>query len=338
MSRIVSVGAMGLALLGFAGAALGGSALAGEKVTFATDWLAQAEQGGFYQALAAGIYARHGLDVDLKPGGPMVNVQQGIAAGLYDFAMGSNGFFVPNLVRAGAPVRAVMASFQKDPQILMCHPRPDIRGLADMAGKPVLLARDSLTTFWPWLKAKFGFTDQQIRPYTFNLTPFLVNPETIQQGYLGSEPYSAQTEGGITPQVYLLADAGYPSYGAMVMVQQTLIDTRPALVQAFVDATIEGWYDYLYGDPSAGNALIKKTNPDMTDALITYGLAQMKEHGVVDSGDALELGVGAMTDARWRFFLETMAREGLYPADLDVTKGYTLQFVNRRHAIEMRRP
>jgi len=300
-----------------------------EKVTFATDWLAQAEQGGFFQALATGLYERRGLAVELRPGGPMVNVQQWIATGVVDLGIGSNGFFVPNLVKAGAPVRAVMASFQKDPQIIMCHPRPDVKRLADLKGKPVLLSRDALTTFWPWLKVRFGFTDAQIRPYTFNLAPFLTNPEVVQQGYLGSEPFQVLRQTGVPPRVFLLADEGYLSYGGMVMAQQQLIDQRPQVVQAFVDATIEGWASYLHGDPRPGNALIKHYNPEMTDDQLAFGVAQLSERGIVDGGDAQTLGIGAMTDERWRTFLKGIIGDGLYPADLPLTNGYTLKFVNR---------
>ena len=306
-----------------------------EKIVFATDWKAQAEHGGFYQAVATGLYDKYGLDVEIRMGGPGIDNQQLLAAGAIDFAMGSNNFFPLNLVQAGAPTAAVMASFQKDPQILMTHPREDVDSIADMAGKPIMIGDASVNTFWAWLKAKYGFTDDQIRKYTFNMAPFLVDENAIQQGYLSSEPKLVIAE-GIDPEVYLLADSGYPSYSALVLVPQEWIDTRPEVVQAFVDASIEGWYSYLYGDPGPANELIKADNPEMNDETIAYGINAMKEYGIVDSGDTAELGIGAMTDERWEEFFTLMAEQGIYPTDLDYKAAYDLQFVNKGHGMDMK--
>lgn len=231
--------------------------------------------------MAEGIYERYGLDVEIRMGGPGIDNQQLIAAGAIDMALGSNSFFPLNLVQAGAPVVAVMASFQKDPQVLMTHPRDDVNAISDMKGKPIMIGSASVNTFWVWLKAKHGFTDDQMRPYTFNMAPFLVDPEAIQQGYLSSEPFLVERE-GITPEVYLLADDGYPSYSAMVLVPQEMIDEKPEVVQAFVNASIEGWYSYLYGDPSPANALIKADNPDMDDE--TIRLRHRRDEGVRHRG------------------------------------------------------
>jgi NitT/TauT family transport system substrate-binding protein len=305
-------------------------------ISFVTDWRAQAEHGGFYQALAEGLYAQRGLEVTIRAGGPAVNVPQLLAGGAADFAIGSNSFIPLNLVREGAPFRVVMAVFQKDPQVLITHPRDDVKSIADMKGKPILISDAATATFWLWLKAKFGFEDGQIRKYTFNLAPFLTDPNAIQEGYLSSEPYSIAREGGFEPQVFPLADEGYPGYANMVLVPQTWIDQRPEAVQAFVDATIEGWMHYLYGDPSAGNALIKRDNPEMTDDLIAQAIAKLREHDMALAGDARTLGLGAMTDARWKEFFDVMSAQGVYPAGLDYTRAYTLQFVNKGHALESR--
>lgn len=319
------------AALGLTFVALG--AQAAEKITYATDWKAQAEHGGFYQAVATGLYAKYGLDVTIRPGGPGLDNQQLIAAGAVDFAMAGNNFFTLNLIRAGAKVRAVHASFQKDPQILMTHPRDDVNSLADMLGKPIMLADSSVNTFWNWLRAKYGFQDSQIRKYTFNIAPWLVDKNAIQQGYLSSEPYTAQKQ-GVTPEVYLLADYGYPGYAAMSMVPESWITDKPDVVQAFVNATTEGWYSFLNGDPSPGIALIKKDNPEMSDDTIAYGIAKMKEFGIVDSGDAAKLGIGAMTDARWRDFTKLMVAQGVYDAGIDWQASYTLRFINQGHGLD----
>jgi len=303
------------------------------KITFVMDWKAQAEHGGFYQALAEGLYAKHGLDVTIMQGGAAVNVPQLLAGGAADFGMGSNNFIPLNLIREGAKFRAVMAVFQKDPQVLITHPRDDIKSIADMKGKPIMIGDAATVTFWPWLKAKFGFGDTQIRKYTFNLAPFLVDKNAIQEGYLSSEPYAIEQEGKIKPQIFPLADAGYPGYSNMVLVSDKWIAEKPEAVQAFVDASIEGWMHYLYGDPSAGNALIKRDNPEMTDGLIAQAIDKMKSFDIALSGDAERLGLGAMTDARWQEFFDVMVKEKVYPADLDYRSAYALQFVNKGYAL-----
>ena len=308
---------------------LPGVALAGERIVFATDWKAEAEHGGFYEAAAEGLYRKAGLDVVIHEGGPGIDNQQLIAAGAVDMAIGSNSFFSLNLVQAGAPVRAVMAAFQKDPQALMTHPRDDIASIADMKGKPILLASASANTFWVWLKSKYGFDDSQIRKYTFNMAPWLIDQNAIQQCYLSSEPFLVSKE-GVTPKVFLLADYGYPSYAATVLVPQATIDKKPEMVRAFVAASIQGWHDYLHGDNRAANALIKRDNPDETDDVIAYGIAKMKQYEIAEGGDAKTGGIGTMTDARWKQFFDVMVAAHVYPASLDYKQAYTLAFLPKR--------
>lgn len=295
-------------------------------IRFVTDWKAQAEHGGFYQALAQGLYAQRGLDVKIIQGGPDVNVPLLLAGGGADLGMGSNSFIVMNMVRQNIPIRAVMAVFQKDPQVLISHPRRDINSLADMKGKPVLISAASMTAFWPWLRAKFGFSDRQIRKYTYNLAPFIIDPNAIQEGYLTSEPFTIEQQAHWKPKVFLLADYGYPGYANMVLASQKWIDTNRRAVQLFVDATRDGWLHYLK-DPSKGNVLIKRDNPDMTDAILAQALDKMKRYDMVLSGDGLAFGLGSMTEKQWKLFYDTMASEGLYPKGLDFRKAYDLTFV-----------
>ncbi|MEX2248181.1 MAG: ABC transporter substrate-binding protein, partial [Parvibaculum sp.] len=300
-------------------------------------WKAQAEHGGFYQALANGYYAEAGLDVKIVQGGPGINVPQLLAAHSVDFGIGSNNFIPLNIVEAGAGAKAVMAAFQKDPQVFIAHPRDDVKSIADMKGKPIMVSDATVSAFWQWLKAKYGFEDSQIRKYTFNLAPFLTDPQAIQQGYLSSEPYMIHKETGIEPQVFLLSDHGYPGYAAFVLAADRTIAEQPEVVQAFVDASIRGWVSYLYGDPAPANALIKRDNPEMTDDVIVNAISLMKQYGIVDSGDTLTRGIGAMTDARWQDFYLTMVRAGVYSDDLDVHSAYTLEFVNQGVGLDLKR-
>jgi len=238
-------------------------------------------------------------------------------------------------VRENLPLVAIAALFQKDPQVLIAHAGQGNDRLADLRGKPIMIGADTRVSSWQWLKARFGYSDEQIRPYTFNMAPFMADRRAIQQGYLGSEPFLLR-QAGAEPVAMLLADEGYPGYAALISTTRRLIQEKPDLVQRFVDATIEGWYGYLYGDPAAANALIKRDNPEMTDALLAYGREAMIRYGIVDSGDAVQQGIGAMTEARWQAFFQAMSSAGVMPADLAWRNAYTPQFVNRRVGIELR--
>jgi NitT/TauT family transport system substrate-binding protein len=298
------------------------------KVTYGTNWFAQAEHGGFYQAIAKGIYQAHGLDVTIKMGGPQVNGTQLLMGGAIDFFMGYGSDAIKS-IQEGIPKVTVAAIFQKDPQVLIAHPNSGVATLADLKDKPIFISAAANVTYWPFLKAKYGFADNQKRPYNFNPGPFLADKNSAQQGYLSSEPLAIQKQGGFTPVVFLLADSGYSPYSTTIECKQELVQTNPDLVQRFVDASIKGWYSYLSDDPTAANALIKKDNPEMTDDQLKYGIEKMKQYGLADSGDAQTQGIGAMTDARWKDFFDTMVAQSIFKADTDYTKSYTLKFVNK---------
>jgi len=301
-----------------------------ETITFGLDWKAEAEYGGYYQAVATGIYAKHGLDVTVKQGGPQVNHTQLLLAGRLDYNICSNSFLALNFVKENIPFRTVASMFQKDPSVLIAHAGQGNDTFAALKGKPIMISSDTRVGWWNFLKARFGYTDAQIRPYTFNLAPFLSDKTAVQQGFLGSEPFSIKETAHEDPVVMLVADAGFTGYASLIAASDKRIKENPDQVKRFIEASIEGWYSYLNGDPAPGNALIKKENPEMTDALIAYGRDSMKKHGILDSGDAAKDGIGAMTAARWAAFYGSVRDQGIYPAGLDVTKAYTLEFVNHR--------
>lgn len=297
-------------------------AQAQDKVTFLTSWYGQAEHGGYYQAVAAGIYKKHGLDVTIKMGGPQVNGVQLLAAGNADFLMGKD-FQVLNGIQSGVPMVTVAAVFQFEPQGMVTH--PEVNSLAELKNKTILLATSGRTSWYPWLKAKYGLTDEQTRPYTFNMQPFFADKNTVQQGYPGSEPFIAQ-QAGQKVKFFLFADEGYPPYGNTIVTMQKTAKEKPEMVQRFVKATLEGWKSYLQ-NPAPGNALIKQDNPKMDDATLAYGVKVMKDMKFFDGGDAARLGAGAMTDARWQKTYELMVNSELLKPMPNWKDAYTLQFV-----------
>lgn len=296
-------------------------------VRFATDWRAEGEHGGIYQAQASGEYARRGLDVRIIQGGPGSNVPQLLASGAADLGVGSNALQVLSLAAEQVPVKAVMAAFQKDPQVLMAHPGAGVKTLADLKGRPILLSDAAVTSFWPWLKARYGLTDDQVRKYSGSPAAFIADPRAVQQGYVFSEPLTVEAATKVRPVTLLLADAGYPGYAGMILAPQSMLTNKPEAVRAFVSATALGWKDYLWGDPAAADRLIKSDNPEMTDDLLDRGRGMLRTYGIVGSGDAQTLGLGAMSDAGWARVAEMAAAAKLYPKTPDVKAAYTLDFL-----------
>jgi len=314
----------------------GAAAQSLDKVSFGTNWVAEAEHGGHYQALADGTYRRYGLDVTIVPGGPQVNNRMLMTVGRIDFNMTAGTLQSFDAVAQNIPTVVVASSFQKEPQVLLAHPDQGIEKFEDLKKLTLLVSTEGMTNYFQWLKADFGFRAEQTKPYTFNPQPFLADKRTAMQGYVTSEPYAIEQQGKFKPKIFLLADYGFDSYSTLIETRRELVEKNPGLVQRFVDASIIGWYNYLYGDNKPANDLIKRHNPEMTDALIAYSIDKMKEYGIVDSGDTLNLGIGAMTDARIKSFFDKMVRVGVAKADLDYRKSYTLQFINKRVGIDLR--
>ena len=312
------------------------SAQALDKVSFGTNWVAEAEHGGFYQALADGTYKKYGLDVTIVPGGPNANNRILLPVGKIDFYMSANTLQAFDAVEQNVPTIEVASLFQKDPQVLIAHPDQNIKKLIDLKRLTLFISKEGVATYFQWLKADFGFKEEQVKPYTFNPQPFLADKKSAMQGYVTSEPFAIEKQGNFKPKIFLLANEGFSSYSTLIETRRELVEKKPELVQRFVDASIIGWYNYIYGDNKAANAIIKRENPEMSDDLLAYSVAKMKEYGIVDLGDSLSLGVGAMTDARMQDFFDKMVRAGVVKAGLDFRKSYTLKFVNKKVGLDPR--
>jgi NitT/TauT family transport system substrate-binding protein len=328
ISRRTSLGLLGA---GVAAATLPAPALRAQtldKFVYQTNWRAQAEHGGFYHALATGIYRKYGIDAEIRMGGPQQDPNALLVAGRVDAIM-SNSFSGFRYVEENVPFIVVGSVMQKDPQVLISHPGVGNDTLPALKGKPILIGAGGRSSYWPWLRAKFGFSDDQIRPYTFNMAPFLADKNLSQQGFLTSEPNEIR-KAGVEPVIHLLAEYGFENYQTTINTSVKLVNEKPDLMQRFINASIEGWYGYLNGDPKAANALIQRDNPDMAEDKILMSIAQMKQYGIVDSGDSKQLGVMCMTDARWKSFYDAMAAAGAVRPGLDISRAYTLKFVNKR--------
>lgn len=307
-----------------------------DKVSFGTNWVAEAEHGGFFQAVADGTYKAYGLDVTIVLGGPNTNNRILLAAGKLDFFMSANCLQSFDAVANNLPLVAVAAMFQKDPQVFLTHPEAKVKTLADLKPLTLFISKEGIAGYLQWLKSEHGFSDARVKPYTFNPQPFIANKKSAMQGYVTSEPFAVEKVAGFKPDVLLLADYGFNTYSTLIETRRDLIDGKPDLVQRFVDASIVGWYTYIYGDNTKGNALIKAMNPEMTDDVLANSVAKMKEFGIVDSGDSLNDGIGAMSDARMMNFFDKMARAGVVRSDIDYRKAYTLRFVNKGVGLNLR--
>ncbi len=329
MTRLIRLAALTLACLAFAPAAR-----AADKVTFGLDWLAEPEYGGYYQALATGIYKKYGLDVTIVEGGPQVNTAQMLISGHLTFDITSNSFLALNFVQEHIPFIVVGAGFQKDPDALIAHPGQGNDSFAALKGKPIGVSADTRASWWLFLKSKYGYTDSQLRPYGYSLAPYFANKNAIQEAYVTDEPYLIKQKTGHYPVTLTLPDAGFDGYASLVATSEKLVNANPDLVRRFLQASAEGWYSFLYGNPQPAFAAIEKANPDMTPGLLQYGYDQLKARGIVDSGDTKTLGIYAMTDARWKAFFDQMVKAGMYSPTLNYKAGYTLQFVNKGFGVK----
>jgi NitT/TauT family transport system substrate-binding protein len=302
-----------------------------DKVSYQTNWRAQAEHGGFYQAQATGLYKEAGLDVEIRQGGPQLDVNATLLAGRAD-VVESDAFRTFNFARDSVPALTIAAMFQKDLRALLSHPGVGNDSLAALKGKPILIGAAGRTSFWLWLKAKYGYTDDQIRPYTFNFAPFLADKNISMQAFITSEPYAIR-QAGVDPVIHLLADNGFVNYSDILVVLPKTAVERKDVVQRFVDASMKGWKSYLTGDPAPANALIKAANPDMTDDKIAYAIKVMRDSGVIGGGDAASLGIGAINAERWTGFYKDMVDCGALPGGWDVAKLMTTDFVNKKVAM-----
>lgn len=307
-----------------------------DKVSFGTNWVAEAEHGGFFQAVADGTYKKYGLDVTIVPGGPNVNNRILMTSGKIEFFMSANTLQQFDAVANNVPTVAVAAMFQKDPQVLLAHPESDVKKIEDLKPLTLFVSKEGMTTYFQWLKSEYGFDETKVKPYTFNPQPFLADRKSAMQGYVTSEPFAIEKEAKFKPTIVLLADNGFNTYSTLIETRKELVESKPDLVQRFVDASVIGWYNYIYGDNSAGNAMIKKLNPDMTDDLLKYSVDTMKEYGIVDSGDTLKNGIGAMTDARMASFFDKMVKAGVAKGNIEYRSSYTLRFVNKAVGLDLR--
>ena len=307
-----------------------------DKVSFGTNWVAEAEHGGFFQAVADGTYKKYGLDVTIVPGGPNVNNRILMTSGKIEFFMSANTLQQFDAVANNVPTVAVAAMFQKDPQVLLAHPESNVKKIEDLKPLTLFVSKEGMTTYFQWLKSEYGFDETKVKPYTFNPQPFLADRKSAMQGYVTSEPFAVEKEAKFKPTIVLLADNGFNSYSTLIETRKEFAESKPDLVQRFVDASAIGWYNYIYGDNSAGNAMIKKLNPDMTDDLLKYSVDKMKEYGIVNSGDAVKNGIGAMTDDRMASFFNKMVKAGVVKGSLDYKSAYTLRFVNKAVGLDLR--
>jgi NitT/TauT family transport system substrate-binding protein len=304
------------------------AAQAADKISFGLDWVAEPEYGGYYEAVAEGIYKKYGLDVTIVQGGPQVNTAQLLLLGKVNFDITSNAFLALNFAQENVPFVVVAAGFQKDPDALIAHHGQGNDSFAALKGKPIAVSTDTRASWWLFLKSKYGYSDSQLRPYGFSLTPFFTDKKDVQEAYVTSEPYLVHQATGEWPVVLALPDAGFDGYASLIATSNKIVKENPDLVQRFIEASAEGWHDFLYKNPKPAFAAIQAANPDMTDGLMQFGYEQLKARGIVDSGDTKTLGIYAMTDARWASFFDEMVKAGLYSPSLNYKAGYTLQFVN----------
>ncbi|MCJ0764344.1 ABC transporter substrate-binding protein [Variovorax terrae] len=326
----------GLGCLAAAALLAGGMAQAQQKVVFATNWKAQGSHGGFYQAVADGTYKRYGLDVEIMQGGPQANPRPLMLTGKIDLMIPIGTIGMMDANKSKQPTILVGAFMQKDPTALMAH-AGEYKNFADLRNaKTMYVAKASQFSFWQWMKARHGFSDEQYRPYNYAMAPFLADKKSVQQAYATAEPLYLAKD-GVKTDVFLLADNGWEAYANLIEARRDMVEKNPELIQKFIDASAIGWYNYLYGDRKGAYALIRRDNPEMTDDKLDQEVAKLQELGMIDAGDALTKGIGALNLVRLNRYVDDMVKAGVFkPGDVDMKTLATDRFVNKGVGLDVR--
>lgn len=309
-------------------ASLAAPAAANEPVTFQLSWKAQPEFAGFYEALEKGYYAACGIDMTLREGAPGIDPTQLLTTGAVDVALLPQNDGVLRMNSVGFPAKAVMASMQKFLTVMLYHDESGIKTPEDIKDKPVLISQSNRTTFWPFLKSKYGYTDDQLRTYTGQIATWMSDKTSIQQGVVTQEPFRIKAETGKLPSYFLLSDMGYNPYTVIVVVSQKMIDDKPEVVQCLVDGSRKGWVDFLK-DPSVAFAAINKLNPQITKELMDYSHEMMTANNLVENDDTAKHGIGWISAERWKSHYEMLVANGLFAADFDYASAFTTQFLEK---------
>lgn len=298
-------------------------ARAARPFTLVTNWYAEPEHGGFFQAQATGLYRDAGLEVVIQPGSPQLNVVQLLLGGEADAVIGFDPQVLIQVAR-GVPIMTVAAMFQFDQEGLLVH--DDITRIEQLRGHTLMIASASQTGFWPWLKLRFGFTDDQARPYNNNVQPFLMDRMVATQAIATAEPCTMRAS-GVPVRFLPFHDAGYPTYSCTIVMRRDVAERDPGRIRAFVEASARGYRDYLGGDPGPANRLILSQNPVLNQGQIDCAVGVMRATSVITGGDAAHGGIGVMTAARWQATAEFLTHYRLLPQGVDWRRAFSLDYL-----------
>jgi NitT/TauT family transport system substrate-binding protein len=278
-------------------------------VTVQLDWVAEPEHGGLYQALAKGYFSDAGLDVTLVQGGPNAFVMQKLATGKADIGQSDSTNTILAIAQ-GLPIVQVGAVFQNDPSVLMLHADNPVRRFEDLDGKTIMARPE--WAFLPYLKNKYHISFS-IVPQNFSVANFVANPNFIQQGYYTAEPYYIVKGGAKYPRFLFAWDAGFDAYTALVA-NRKWAEENPARVRAFMAAYIRGWRDYLEGDPSPANTLMKRANPNDTDDFLDFCRKMIIGEKLVTGRTSTDDSqIGRITRERFALQISQLEELGIIP-------------------------
>jgi NitT/TauT family transport system substrate-binding protein len=319
---------LALALASFSPAALAAAGKPLFKITVQLDWIAEPEHGGLYQAQARGFFRDEGLDVTLIPGGPNAFVMPSVATGKADIGQADSTNTLLQQAE-GLPVVQFAAVFQDDPSGLLVNADSSVRTFEDLQGKTIIARPE--WAFLKFLQKKYGLK-VNIVPQNFSVAAFLGNKEAIQQGYFIAEPYHIVKAGGKMPRFLSTWDAGFRAY-AVLVTNRKFAREHPAELRAFVRAYINGWRDYLEGDPAPAHEALKKANSANTDDFMMFSRKMIIDEKLVPGRDPNSSisRIGRLDPQRFETQIAQLEELGILPkGKVRVTDAITTDFLPKQ--------
>jgi len=260
------------------------------KLKLALDWKPEPEFGGFYAA----PYSKHGLDVEILPGGAGTPTVQMVGAGSVDFGIVSGDEVV--LARShGNDVVALFAVFQNNPAGIMAHASRNLNDIGDVLKEGTLAIQSGLP-YARLLERKYGFSHVKVVPSPGgDITPFLTDEKFAQQCYLTSEPITARRK-GVAVKVFAVSEIGYNPYATVLATSGDMLRKNPDKATAMVAAVREGWRAYL-DDPKFANQQMNQLNPTM-DSESFAEVAEVQKP-LIETDATRRDGLGTMSRERW---------------------------------------
>ncbi len=270
-------------------------------------WSHSFQFAGYYAAEALGYYRDAGLDVTVVEGTPGIDVVESVFAGNADFGIGNSGLLLERY--RGRPVVALATIFQHSPLVLIARADDPLQSIHDLAGKSVMIEPHSEELLAYFRQEGLDRSRLRLVEHGFSERALIDGTVDAMSAYASHEPYFLD-QVAEPYQLYSPRSVGIDFYGDTLFTSGRLLDSQPAMVQAFVDASLHGWR-YALAHPQEIITIIQQRY-DMTldPDFLRFQVERMK--GLIQA-DLVEIGY--MNPGRWRHIADVYSDLGMMDRD-----------------------